>query len=164
MAATSGFFRKDMPMDYTKQFEIAAPPDVVNDALRTKIPQWWSRQYSGAAARVGEEFTVRFDGTFKTLRVTEASENKTCWFFVDTYIDADSLTRRDELKGSTVEWSVAPRGDATEVTIVHKGLSPQVECYALCAPGWDYFGESLKALAETGNGNPWLGHTGKSSG
>jgi hypothetical protein len=57
-----------------------------------------------------------------------------------------------------VIFDIARKGDRTEVRLTHQGLVPSYECYEICTDGWStYFNGSLRALIETGTGNPNLG-------
>ncbi len=47
-----------------------------------------------------------------------------------------------------------------QLSFVHKGLTPDLNCYEICDAGWTHFIiNSLKQYLETGTGNPNLVNT-----
>ena len=53
--------------DYKSSLAVQAPPEAIFSALTTGIAAWWSEDYSGAAAKVNDEFTVKFQGSLQDL-------------------------------------------------------------------------------------------------
>ena len=47
-------------------------------------------------------------------------------------------TDKTEWKGTRIVWEIASKDGTTEVKMTHVGLSPDLECYDVCKPGWDF--------------------------
>ena len=62
---------------------------------------------------------------------------------------------REEWKGTELVFEIKTTDEGTQLTFTHIGLTPQVECFAQCEKGWDFFiGTSLHQLITLGVGQP----------
>lgn len=139
---------------------LKAGPAQVYRALTQRIPEWWSSDFEGLAAQLGDEFTVRFGDTFKTLRISTATPfEQVDWLCVGQRIvlpeGMTPLRNESEWVGQTIRWTLRPEGPGTAISFYHEGLTPESECWAVCEPGWDQTLESLVLLLETGAGRPF---------
>ena len=142
--------------DYRNSMAVQATPEVIFSALTTGIVEWWSENYSGAAAKVNDEFTVKFQGkNLITMRVTELVPNKKItWTCQNFFIDVDApIQDKSEWIGTKVYWEIGP----SKLDMVHEGLTPEFECYSFCSAGWEQFLGSLKDLLNGGAGMPYKG-------
>lgn len=143
--------------DFTRTVRVACTASDAFAALTLGIERWWSRAFEGRADRVGSEFTVRFDETFKTFRVVELDRDAgVVWLCVASHLDLTGLTHTSEWDGTRVRWALRPDGDATVIDIAHHGLTPALGCHEACTLGWDQFlTNSLLPCLETGEGRPF---------
>jgi len=124
-----------------------------------KIPQvskWWSTIFEGSSSKVGDMFTVRFKktGDWYTIRIDEMSPDKKIVWHV---IDAEQTwhEHRKEWVGTTIIWEISPANNGSTITMTHRGLIPDFECYDKCKMGWDYLlKESLYKFLTRGAGQP----------
>lgn len=143
-------------LDYTCQITVPASDTTVFEALTTKIPDWWTQHFEGAAAQCNDIFKVHFGNTRKTMQVVEIIPNrKLVWQCLEAYIAMESLQNKREWEGTTMIWEIQLSGDATVLTMTHIGLNTAFECYTVCEEGWDFFiKESLHPLLTLQKGNP----------
>lgn len=48
-----------------------------------------------------------------------------------------------------------PGNEGCELRFRHRGLTPRLECFSDCKPGWECFLASLHHYVESGRGNPF---------
>ena len=123
--------------------------DAIND-----LTKWWTEDFEGTAEKPGDMFTVRFGNIYKVFKVTEVVPGKKLvWEVIDSHLPfVSNLT---EWTGTSLEWEITTKGNSTQVSMTHVGLSPEVECYTQCEKGWDYFlKESLYKLLTEQKGLP----------
>lgn len=144
--------------NYNSQVEIKASAENVYAALTQEIPLWWTEMFEGAADREQSVFTVRFGiSVYKTMQITELQPNvKVVWDVKDSLIQIPELRNQTEWIGTTIVWEIRPVGEDSILQLTHVGLQPSVECYEICAAGWQQFTASLKSYLETGKGTPYL--------
>lgn len=143
--------------DYQKSITVNKPAGEVYVALTQHIPDWWSNEYSGAAAHKGDQYKIAFGETKKTFEIVEAIPNqRVTWLCLKAYIDMPTLTKRDEWVGTKLIWTITSEGKSTILTLHHEGLNKSIECYDICESGWDYFISSLEAYLTIGKGTPYL--------
>ena len=138
--------------DYEMTRRIAAPSERVFDALATLegLRGWWTPLVSGSTAP-GEIIDFEFEGLDEhiLMRVEESRRpERVRW----TCLEHSSLP---EWADTDIAFTVRPAGDDCELVILHRGLTPQLECYAHCEAGWDYFAASIARLVESGQGTPY---------
>jgi hypothetical protein len=120
----------------------------------SRVPDWWTKGFTGAAQKVGDAFTVRFGETFVDFKVSEVVPGrKVVWQVTDCNLHF--VNDKKEWKDTSVVWEATPANGATQVRMTHVGLVPDVECYGNCKTGWDFFvGESLLRLLNENKGLP----------
>lgn len=142
------------PKNYQHRFTVPAAAEHVYEAI-SRVTDWWTIHMEGSAKGVGDEFTVQFGDVHLTRqRVIEAVPGeRIVWLVTESLLPW--LKDREEWKGTRIVFELASVGASTQVTFIHIGLTPQVECYAQCEKGWDYFlGSSLYKLITEGVGEP----------
>ncbi|MGX5819337.1 SRPBCC family protein [Chitinophaga lutea] len=143
--------------DYVSNMLVDAPPAAVYQKITRGIADWWSRDFRGQSAVVGDVFTVRFNRHHKTFRITAAVPGQLVeWTCEDALIDMPSLRNQREWINTKVSWNLEPAGDGTRLRFTHHGLSPSLECWEVCEPGWNEFLGSLHRLATAGKGTPFV--------
>jgi len=140
--------------DYSRTFVVPQTAQEVYDAI-ARVTDWWTINTDGNTKTVGDEFTVQFGDVHRTTqRITEATPGKRIvWQVTDSNLPW--LKDSEEWKGMEVVFEIAPTADGSQLTFTHVGLTPQVECFAQCEKGWDYFiSTSLFQLITKGVGLP----------
>lgn len=116
---------------------------------------WWNAAIEGPTAQVGDEFGFEVKGLHRTrIRVTEATPNQRVeWLVVEN--EFTFTTDQSEWVGDRMVFQLQPTPDGTKITFTQYGLMPEQECYDVCSNAWNFFvGESLRLLAEQGQGKP----------
>jgi hypothetical protein len=143
-------------IDYQKSITVSNPADEVYSAITEHIQDWWSDDFSGAAAKKGDQYMIAFGGTRKTFGIAEAVPNEqVVWLCLKAYIDMEALKKKDEWVGTRLIWTIASNDRGTTLTFLHEGLNKSFECYDVCEAGWDYFIASLYAYLTMGTGTPY---------
>jgi uncharacterized protein YndB with AHSA1/START domain len=143
--------------DFKKTISIQATNDRVYDALTNRITKWWTEMFEAVSNKQGHTFTIRFgSNVFKTFEVQELVINKkVIWFVTDSLIDIPDLKNKTEWINTKIVWEITSKGNQTELQLIHFGLTHEVECYSICATGWQQFSDSLKSYLEKDSGMPF---------
>ena len=120
----------------------------------SRVADWWTKGFTGAAQKPGDCFTVRFGETFVDFRVIEVvAEKKVVWQV--TNCNLHWQTDKTEWTNTKVLWDISAQNGATTVGMTHVGLVPEAECYENCEKGWNFYvRESLHKLLTEGKGLP----------
>jgi uncharacterized protein YndB with AHSA1/START domain len=110
---------------------------------------WWSKDCQ-IAEKAGDESKLKFnkDGNIVSMR-----------FRLDETIPGRSVRwtcvghDMDSWIGTTLRWDLSPDGDATEVSLEHRGWKGDAP--EPVVQGWRHFIGSLRSYVETGQGQPW---------
>lgn len=118
------------------------------------VDSWWAKNFKGQANKLNDEFSVYFGDTYVNFRISEfIPDRKIIWLVTDCNLHW--IDDKKEWKGTEVIWSVAEQDGKTRIDFVHKGLTPESECYGSCEPGWTHhIKDSLVKLIEKGKGVP----------
>lgn len=147
--------------DYQAVVRFTASPETVFEALTTiaGLAGWWA-PVSGAGTEGGElhflfSGAARIEGLILAedlllLRVDEARRPSSVrWTVLECGFLPDWV-------GTSLSFELVPHGDGgCEARFRHHGLTPRLECYTSCAPGWDYHLASLHDYVELGQGRPF---------
>jgi uncharacterized protein YndB with AHSA1/START domain len=141
---------------YSTEILIFARPESVYEAITMDIDKWWT-ELSNQALNVGDRLVVRFEKTTSwVMTVIKAHPNRfLTWMVSEANHDLEGFKRRDEWKGTTIEWKIQENETGSKVTLTHRGLVSALECYEICSAGWEHFLGSLKNYLETGIGYPY---------
>ncbi|PZF84828.1 SRPBCC family protein [Jiangella anatolica] len=140
--------------DFSTSIIIDGPPEAVFAAI-LDTRGWWNTAIDGSTTHVGDEFGFEVTGLHRTrIRVTEVSAHQRVeWLVVDN--EFGFTTDQSEWVGDRIVFELQPDHDGTKVTLTQHGLMPEQECYDVCSNAWNFFvGESLRMLAEHGQGRP----------
>lgn len=142
---------------FTKTVTVQATPAVAFAAI-SNVRGWWSENVSGPTNQLGAAFDYAYRNLHRArIQVTELVPGKrVVWRVLENHF---SFTKDDtEWTGDDLVFDIAAKGATTEIRFTHRGLVPAYECYNACSDGWGfYIGTSLKALIETGKGEPNVG-------
>jgi hypothetical protein len=120
----------------------------------SQVGSWWAKHFKGQAGKLNDEFSVHFGDTYVDFRISEAiPDKKIVWRVTDCNLHW--IDDKKEWNGTEVVWSLAEKDGKTRIDFVHKGLTPESECYDSCEPGWTHhIKDSLVKLIENGKGFP----------
>jgi hypothetical protein len=118
---------------------------------------WWASNLVGSTKTLGDKFTVRFGKTFGTMQIIELVPNrKITWLVTESYLPL--FKNVSQWKNTQLVWEVIRNGGASQITMTHVGLNPEMECYSDCEKGWNFYvRESLFRLLTTKKGLPGTG-------
>lgn len=116
------------------------------------VHTWWSGLYSeeftGVSEKIGDEFTFRAgEGAhYSKQKLVELVEHeKIVWLVTESKLSF--IKQTDEWTGSHLIFEFSKKGNQTQVTFTHHGLTPEIECYDSCAPAWTmYIQQKLQPL------------------
>ncbi|MGX5819247.1 SRPBCC family protein [Chitinophaga lutea] len=126
----------------------ASSVDAVYQALTTRdgLAGWWTTNTTGEGDKTGNVIQFRFgaggfDMRVKTLKTNELVE----WKLAEG---------PEEWMPTTVRFELAQDGEYVIVLFKHLDWKEPIEFMHHCSTKWAVFLMSLKALVETGTGNP----------
>jgi hypothetical protein len=140
--------------DLTITLLVDQSPDEVFAAIMN-VRGWWSQGLEGSSAKVGDEFTYRYeDRHCSTQKVIEAVPGRrVAWRVLDA--DLAIGEKRSEWTGTEIRFDIARKRGKTELRFTHVGLVPEFDCFEACSRGWSFYIEdSLRRLIATGTGKP----------
>lgn len=118
-----------------------------------QIPEWWGVSFSGNAEKQNDQFVLKMGGdSFFDMTVEELIPNKRLvWLVTDCYMPWYS--DKKEWANTRMIFDLAEHDGVTDLTFTHEGLTPDVECYKDCNPGWTHWIKtSLFSYLTTGKG------------
>lgn len=132
--------------NYFKEIIVNAPASIVFSALTQKLDLWWGKT-DKLLHTTGDEFTISFGKAFWTFKITEYVPNsKLTWECIGGKPDFNA-----EWIGDILYWTIQEKDKTSKVSLLQVGLTPDMNCYDICAPTWDKFIMiSLKSFVETG--------------
>jgi hypothetical protein len=139
--------------DFSYSLTVKAPAKEVMRRI-AEVNHWWAKDFKGKAAKLNDTFSVHFGDTFVDFKISEAiPDKKIVWLVTDCNLHW--IKDKKEWKNAEVIWAVNETGGKTQIDFVHKGLTPESECYESCKPGWTHhIKDSLLKLIENGKGFP----------
>ena len=117
------------------------------------IPEWWGITFTGSAEKQNDKFTVKMSGdSFFNFTVTELIPGKrVVWLVIDC--NMPWYSDKKEWANTKIIFDVTENNGITDLKFTHEGLTPEVECYKDCAPGWTHWIKtSLLSYFTTGKG------------
>ncbi len=139
-------------MDIAHRVGIRSTPDAVFKALATRegVAGWWTEDTTGES-QVGRALRVRFmsggvqigDMEMKVLELRAAE--LVLW---------EVVAGPAEWIGTTIRFELKQEGEYCIVLFSHEGWKERIEFMHHCSTKWAIFMMSLKALVETGKGQP----------
>jgi hypothetical protein len=142
--------------DFSVTIKVSQSPEQVFDAVNN-VRGWWSANIEGPTDRLGAQFEFHhLDMHRSTHKITQfVPGKKVAWHTPKASINF--VTDKSEWDGTEIIFDIERKGAKTELRFTHVGLVPAIECYGGCSEAWGfYIRDSLKALIETGKGQPEL--------
>lgn len=129
--------------DFTFTLETEQSPEHVFKTIRD-VRSWWSGLYGESFTGDSEELHDEFsfwagDGAhYSKQRLIEVVPNKKMVWLI-TESELTFIEQTDEWVGTKVIFEISEKNGKTELVFTHQGLTPEVECYNSCAPGWSSY-------------------------
>jgi hypothetical protein len=120
----------------------------------SNVPGWWGITFTGSAEKQDDKFTVKMGGeSFFNFTVTELIPGKRIvWLVTDCHMPWYS--DKKEWANTRLIFDLTENDGVTELKFTHEGLTPDVECYKDCEPGWTHWIQtSLFSYFTTGKGS-----------
>ena len=137
------------------EFRVPVSAELAYTAI-SKVSDWWIRDTEGETSARGGSFTVHFnrDQDFVRFRITEAQPGRRyVWHVEDCFLHW--FENKTEWNETDVIFDVVPTTGGSVITMAHRGLTPDVECYNVCNAGWEgHVMKSLYKLITEGAGTP----------
>jgi hypothetical protein len=145
-----------MKQDFAYNFAVNASAKETMERI-SQVNLWWAKNFKGEAAKLNDEFSVYFGGpedTFVNFKISEIiPDKKVVWLVTDCNLHW--IKDKKEWKNTEVIWTLTEKDGKTQVNFVHKGLTPESECYKSCEPGWTHhLKDSFVKLVDEGKGFP----------
>jgi len=140
--------------NFSTTFTVDQTPEEVFTAINN-VRGWWSGEIEGNTARLGDEFTYRYEDIHRSKqKITESIPGKkVVWHVLDAQLNF--AQDKTEWIGTNITFEIAKKGHQTEVHFTHLGLVPQLDCFDSCSNGWSfYINGSLRHLILTGAEQP----------
>jgi hypothetical protein len=121
----------------------------------SQVKLWWAKDFKGNAGKLNDKFSVYFgDDTYVDFRISEViPDKKITWLVTDCNLGW--INDKKEWKNTEVIYTLTEKGGKTQIDFVHKGMTPDSECYESCKPGWTHhLKDSLLKLIDEGKGFP----------
>ncbi len=118
-----------------------------------KVPEWWGISFSGSTEKQNDKFVVKMSGdSFFNFTVTELVPGKrVVWLVTDC--NMPWYTDKKEWANTKLIFDLTEDKGVTTLNFTHEGLTPDVECYKDCEPGWTHWIKtSLFSYFTTGKG------------
>jgi Activator of Hsp90 ATPase homolog 1-like protein len=111
------------------------------------VSAWWGSTVGSLAE--GDTFEVGFGSSRRIVMVaTSVGSGHVEWRVTEA-------PHTPEWAETTIVFDVAPADAGAELRFRHDGLTPQLECFAMCQEGWTHYLASLIAWVTTGEGHPY---------
>ena len=120
----------------------------------SNVPEWWGITFTGSAEKQSDTFIVKMGGdSFFNFTVAELIPGKrVVWLVTDC--NMPWYSDKKEWANTKLIFDLNENNDETELTFTHIGLTPDVECYKDCKPGWTHWIKtSLFSYFTTGKGD-----------
>jgi len=117
------------------------------------VPGWWGITFSGSSEKQNDQFLVKMGGdSFFNFTVEELIPGKrVVWLVTDC--NMPWYTDKKEWANTRLIFDVTEHNGVTDLIFTHDGLTPEVECWKDCEPGWTHWIKtSLFSYFTTGEG------------
>jgi hypothetical protein len=117
------------------------------------VPGWWGVTFTGSSEKQNDTFTVKMGGdSFFNFTVAELIPDKRIVWLV-TDCNMPWYTDKKEWANTKLIFDLDEHNGITKLKFTHEGLTPDVECYKDCVPGWTHWIKtSLFSYFTTGKG------------
>lgn len=143
-------------MDYQTEVEIDTNIENCFKAITQEINKWWGI-VDYPVTKEDDEFSIFFGETKWRFKITQfVPFEKIQWNCINANHFHNGLSDiKEEWLNSVVQWKIERTTSGTKITMEHKGLGEDLNCYDVCINAWDFFiNSSLKKYLETGDEMP----------
>src|SRR5690242_11942561 len=121
---------------FTASIEVAKSPQEVLDAV-SNVTNWWSKDFEGKSKKTDDEFIINHAGQhYSKQNVVEVvPRKKIVWLVTESKLDW-LKNNKEEWTNTKMIFEITAKGTKTFLHFTHEGLTPEKECYAMCAKGW----------------------------
>jgi hypothetical protein len=119
----------------------------------SNIPGWWGISFTGSAEKQNDQFIVKMGGdSFFNFIVEELIPAKRIvWLITDC--NMPWYSDKKEWANTMLIFDLTENDGVTDLKFTHEGLTPNVECWKDCEPGWiHWIKTSLFSYFTTGEG------------
>jgi predicted lipoprotein with Yx(FWY)xxD motif len=144
---------KVLSPDFKARIATKISPDEAIKKI-SDIPAWWDVAFTGSAEKQNDTFVVKMGGdSFFDFTVAELIPGKrVVWLVTDCHMPWYS--DKKEWANTKLIFDLTETNGLTHLTFTHEGLTPEVECYNDCEPGWTHWIKtSLFSYFTTGKGD-----------
>jgi hypothetical protein len=118
------------------------------------VPAWWGVTFSGNSEKQNDKFIIKMGGeSFFNFTVAELIPGKrVVWLVTDC--NMPWYADKKEWANTRLIFDLTENNSVTDLNFMHEGLTPEVECYKDCVPGWTHWiKKSLYSYFTTGKGD-----------
>ncbi len=112
-----------------------------SDAIKKigNITEWWGVTFAGKSQKQNDKFTVKMGAdSFFDFAITELiPRRKVVWLVTDC--NMPWYSDKKEWTNTQLIFDLSEKNGVTDLTFTHEGLTPDVECYKDCEPGWTHW-------------------------
>ena len=126
---------------YATLIEMSANPEIVFNAISTKLGDWWGEQ-SAPIQSENTVFKVSWGLPWYEFKVVKFEKNELMiWKCTDAHQIIEGLEGVEkEWVGTKIHWNLkAVDSNSTQLYFTHEGLVPQFVCFNFCSATWDRF-------------------------
>jgi len=140
----------------TKNFTSSISANIsANEAIKkiSNVTGWWGVTFTGSSEKQNDEFVIKMGGdSFFNFTVAELIPGKkVVWLVTDC--NMPWYADKTEWTNTKLIFDLTENNGVTDLTFTHEGLTPDVECYKDCEPGWTHWIKtSLFSYFTTGEG------------
>ena len=120
----------------------------------SNVPGWWGVAFSGNSEKRNDQFIIKMGGdSFFDFTVAELIPGKrVVWLVTDCNMPWYSYKK--EWLNTKLIFDLSENNGVTTLSFTHEGLTPDIECYKDCEPGWNqWITRSLFSYFTTGKGD-----------
>ena len=119
----------------------------------SNVAEWWGVSFTGNSEKQNDKFIIKMGGdSFFDFSVSELIPGKRVVWLV-TYCNMPWYSDKKQWANTKLIFAVTEKNGLTTLNFMHVGLTPEVECYKDCAPGWmHWIKTSLFSYFTTGKG------------
>src|SRR6266478_4694838 len=123
----------------TATIEVAKSPQDVFNCIK-EVSKWWSKDFEGNSTKLNDEFVIHHpDRHYSKQKLIEViPDKKIVWLVTESKLNWIEKNK-EEWTNTKMVFEISSANDKTILHFTHEGLIPDLECYSMCAQGWDMF-------------------------
>jgi len=139
--------------DFNISIKVAISAEAALEKI-SQVPQWWGVTVEGNTASLNDQFVIKMGAeAFFNCTITELVPGKrVTWAIGDCYMPW--YNDKKEWSDTRMIFNIAQSGNTTDIQFTHEGLTPELDCFKDCKPGWTHWiKNSLYSYLTTGKGD-----------